>query len=478
MIKQIKKYNKLLLLLCLFTTTAEAQKYYAVRRLPFNTQSKEFAPAFFNNGLVFCSDKKNDVIFSYTDLSSNPFTNLYHVDQKKPGKFDNPRLLSKELTTILNEGPSSFTSDYNTIYFTRNIDVTLGMRYRQREDTALGIFSAQNINGEWGNITAFRFNRLNYNTGYPCISRDGTQLFFCSENPEGYGGYDMYVSTLKNGTWSQPENLGNNVNTPKNEVFPFLHPSGRLYFSSKGLNNKGDLDIYYTVKIDGVWQKPVALEDPVNSPNDDYGLIWNAAMDTGYFVSDRSGSDDIFMVASTIPTFMSCREQEENDYCFLFYEPNNNELDTTAFAYEWDLGDGTKIRSLKAEHCFAKPGTYLVQLNVVDKLTKEVAMSQASDSFLVEDIEQPFITISDTVFTGNSTDFSGAKTYLPGFQSSGYYWDFDDGFRSEGINTSHRFHFPGTYMVHLGVTGVAVSRDDEVPKQCVTRRMVVVNAIK
>jgi hypothetical protein len=477
MMQPFKKYN-LLLLLCLSATTVNAQKYVTVRRLPFNSASKEFAPAFFGNGIVFCSDKKNDVILSYTDLSGNPYTNLYQVDQKKPGKFDNPRLLSRELTTILHEGPSSFTRDNNTIYFTRNIDLDLGVRYRQREDTALGIFSAQRVNGEWANITPFRFNRLNYNNGFPCISDDGNLLFFCSDNPEGLGGYDIYVSTLKNGIWGQPENLGSNVNTSRHEVFPFYHASGRLYFASRGHNNKGDLDVYFTVNIDGTWQKPVALENPVNSPDDDYGLIWNAAMDTGYFVSDRAGSDDIFLLGSNIPTFRSCAEQEENDYCFLFYEPNNNELDTTTFAYEWDLGDGTRIRSLKAEHCFAGPGTYFVQLNVVDKLTKEIALSQASDSFLVEDIEQPFITASDTVFTGNASDFSGAKTYLPQFETSGYFWDFDDGFRSEGIQTSHRFHFPGTYYVQLGVAGVAASPDDEIPSYCVTRRVVVINAVK
>ncbi len=100
---------------------------------------------------------------------------------------------------------------------------------------------------------------------------------------------------------------------------------------------------------------------------------------------------------SSIPTFTDCKPQEENEYCYVFYEPNNNELDTTVLAYEWDLGDGTKIRKLKAEHCYSKTGNYLVQLNVVDLLTNQVALNQASDSFLVEDIEQPYITASDTV---------------------------------------------------------------------------------
>jgi hypothetical protein len=347
------------------------QNYFSAHRLSFNTSSKELAPAFYNKGIVFCSNKKNDVILSYTDLSNNPLTNLYMVEQKKPGKFDNPRLFSKELTTLLFEGPATFSRDGKTIYFTRSINTSIGIRNRQREDTTFGIFSANLVNGQWINIVPFRFNRPEYNTGYPCLSDDGTRLFFCSDKSDGLGGFDIYISKLENGLWGKPENLGKNVNTAGNEVFPFLHSDGMLYFASRGHKPGGDLDIYRTAFVDGAWQTPEPLGEPFNTAFDDYGLILNAAMDTGYYVTDRSGTPDIFMATSTIPTFTECKKQEENDYCFVFYEPNNNDLDTTAFAYQWDLGDGTLIRALEAEHCFARPDTYLVQLNVIDKLTRK-----------------------------------------------------------------------------------------------------------
>jgi hypothetical protein len=451
-----------------------AQPYFETRRLSFNTSSsKELAPAFYKNGLVFCSDRKKDIFPSNIDTKNNWFTNLYQVEQKKPGKFDNPQLLSKELTTFLHEGPSCFTKNGNTIYFTRTLDVSAGKRNKQREDTTFGIFSAEMVNGRWESITPFRYNRTDCKTGYPFVSDDGKKLFFCSDGPGGFGGYDMYVSDWENGHWSQPKNLGENVNTPDNEVFPFLHASGRLYFASRGFNPRGDLDLYYTVNLNGKWQTPTPLEAPFNSAKDDYGLIMNVAMDTGYFVSDRAGTADIYSAHSTFPNFIGCKQQEENDYCFVFYEPNNNELDTTAFAYEWDLGDGTTIRRLKAEHCFAKPGTYLVQLNVVDKLTKEVALNQARDSFLVEDIEQPYIASADTIYAGKSQMLNGQKTFLKNFDIKGYYWDFGDGFRSEGLKTSHVFQYPGTYEVQLGVTGGADSPKDPLHKKCSTRRIVV-----
>lgn len=455
------------------------QDHFVASRLNFNTPSKELAPAFYEGGLVFCSDRRNDLLMSFTDLNNNPLTNLYQVDQKKPGKFDNLRLMSKELTTVLFEGPSSFSRDGKTIYFTRTIDVALSLRNRHREDTTFGIFSTERKDGTWTSLNQFGFNSPDYNTGYPYLSDDGLQLFFCSDAPDGFGGFDIYVSHLENGRWGQPENLGANVNSAKNEVFPFLHHSGRLYFASRGHNQRGDLDIYYTVKRDGIWLKPVPLAEPINSANDDYGLIMNAASDSGYFVSDREGSADIFSAYSSLPTFTSCASQQENDYCYVFYEPNNNELDTTAFAYEWDMGDGTIIRALQADHCFAKPGTYLVQLNIVDKLTKEVMLSQATYSFVVEKLEQPYILAPDTVLTGEEISFNGQESYLKDFTISDYYWDFNDGYRASGASTKHRYAFPGTYELTLGVS---VTNENTAAKAaqkyCVTRPIVVIAADK
>jgi len=453
-----------------------AQPYVQSHRMSFNTSSKELAPAFYKNGLVFCSDRKKNVFPSYVDMNNNQFTNLYRVEQKKPGKFDNPALLSEELTTYLFEGPSCFSKDGNTIYFTRTIDVTAGKKNKQREDTTFGIFSASLVKGKWSGITPFRHNKPDCHTGYPCLSENGTELYFCSDGNDGLGGYDIYVSKLENGHWGQPENLGSNVNTDKNEVFPFLHHSGRLYFASRGHHQRNDLEIYYTVNENGKWQKPVALESPYNSSGDDYGLILNAAMDTGYFVSDRAGTADIFSAWSSIPTFTDCSPQEENEYCYMFYEPNNNELDTTILAYEWDLGDGSKIRNVKAEHCYSKTGKYLVQLNVIDLLTNQVALNQASDSFLVEDVEQPYITASDTIAAGQELTLDAHKTFLKNYEVSGYYWDFGDGYRSSGEKVKHTFLYPGTYQLKLGVTGKRTDAVMEDPKRCSGRQIVVVHS--
>jgi hypothetical protein len=454
------------------------QGQFEVARLDFNTRSKELAPAFYQNGLVFCSDRRNDFFMSYIDPENNPLTNLYFAEHKKNGKFDAPSLMAKELTTFMFEGPSTFSRDGNIIYFTRSIDVSAGSRNRNRTDTTFGIFMAKFSNGVWSDITGFDFNSAAYKTGYPCLSADGNLLFFCSDAPGGMGGLDLYVSTYRGGRWDKPRNLGVQVNTSKNEVFPFLQEDGRLYFASRGLNQQGDLDIFYTIEKDGVWQKPVALNEPFNTRNDDYGLIFNAHSDTAYFVSDRDGSPDIFAAYSTIPTFTGCAGQQENDYCYVFYESNNDEFDTTAFAYEWDLGDGTQIRALEAEHCFARPDTYLVQLNIVDKLTQDVLLSQATYEFVVEQIEQPYITCPDTVFAGQEIQMSSRETHLKNVNISNYYWDMGDGSRMQGMDTKHSYPFPGTYQIQLGVVGLNMSTPGTTQNNCVIRQIVVLEAKK
>lgn len=464
------------LILCWRILTA--QQYFDISLPDFNTRSKEFAPAFFMNGLVFCSDRRIDFFMSYTDYNNNLITNLFYAGKKKHGNFEIPKLMAKELTTNFFDGPSSFSRDGKEVYFTRTIDVSGRSRNRNRGDTTFGIFISRWVNGEWSEPVPFEYNSLNHNTGYPCISDDGSHLYFCTDDPEGLGGFDIYVSTQKNGRWSKPENLGPQVNTSKNEVFPFIHNNGRLYFASRGYTQRGDLNIYSTVKQGNIWNRPVPLPAPFNSPDNDYGIIFNHSFDTAYFVSDRNGSADIYLAASTLPAFSGCAEQKENDYCFVFYESNNSEIDTTAFAYEWDMGDGTKIRALEAEHCFAGPGNYLVQLNIVDKLTKDVLLSQTAYDFVIEKIEQPYITAPDTVYTGEPMQLHGRDTYLKDFTLEEYYWELGEGSRYKGAEVTHTYFVPGTYHITLGVTGKRSEANDAGEKYCVIRKIVVLEQKK
>ncbi len=107
-------------------------------------------------------------------------------------------------------------------------------------------FFAELINGNWENISPLKFNSLDYNVGFPFLTDDGQKLFFSSQDPQGKGGFDIYVSQWNKGQRDTPKNLGEKINTVENEVFPFFHSSGKLYFSSRGHGGKGGLDIFYS----------------------------------------------------------------------------------------------------------------------------------------------------------------------------------------------------------------------------------------
>lgn len=465
------------IILMLVTTVPEctfSQRYFAIQNLSINTsQNDEYAPVFYHNDLVFVSNRKNDVFMTSTDLSDNSLTDIYLARQRRPGKFGGTEVFSRDINTRYYEGPVTFNKEGTVIYFTRTIDVSKNFGNSLRGDSSYGIFSAELVNGDWVNVTPFRFNRPNYDLGFPYLTEDGKRLFFCSEDPRGYGGFDIWVSNLVRGQWSIPENLGDKINTAKNELFPFFHSSGKLYFSSRGHDDRDDLDIFYSELVGDDWQEPVKLPAPFNSNSDDFSYIINASMDTGFFASDRSRSRDIYIFYSTLPVFSNCPAQQENDYCFIFYEQGSIDLDTTSFTYEWDLGDGTRIRGLEANHCYANPGTYLVKLNVIDTLTGEIYFSQAEYEHPVEQIEQPYITMADTAYLDEVVNFNAGQTYLKNFNVENYYWDFDDGTRTSDITASHVFTKPGIYNIQLGVTSQVADNKQSPELRCVTKPIVI-----
>jgi outer membrane protein OmpA-like peptidoglycan-associated protein len=133
---------------------------------------------------------------------------------------------------------------------------------------------------------------------HPALSADGMELIFSSDMPGGIGGMDLYTVNRSSGTWSTPVNLGPKVNTKGNEIFPFIHPDGYLFYSSDGLAGKGGLDIFVTAPdAEGNYADVQHLESPFNSSRDDLGMIVSADGTSGYLASDRKptkGKDDLY----------------------------------------------------------------------------------------------------------------------------------------------------------------------------------------
>lgn len=252
---------------------------YKIKPLPSNSINSDFSPAYYNDGIVFCSARENSVENKYTWDNSN-YIDLYVTSAHSSDavSFGSP------INTVLHEGPAVFSANYDTMYFTRNNFIN----GRKKSGIAkLKIFSSVLRNGKWSKAEGIDITSDEYSNGHPALSRDG-KLYFVSEMPGGYGGTDLYYTKLENGVWAAPVNLGPLVNTSENEMFPFIDDNGTLYFASSGHPGLGGLDIFATNIEDGKFTQPHNIGYPINSSRDDFGYIVKG--NQGYFSSNR-GAD-------------------------------------------------------------------------------------------------------------------------------------------------------------------------------------------
>jgi PKD domain/WD40-like Beta Propeller Repeat len=463
-----------LVLIPAFFREADGQKpeLYKIRRLPFNSEVySEISPVMVKDGLIFCSDRRFSGIIDRIDFNGTRLYNFYYTQPKDSNQFSRPEVMETSLSYLFNNGPFCISPDGRMIYFTSEIETGPQTKNRQFRNHS-GIFYAYLSGHKIGAISPFRYNNPAYNIGQPSISSDGKFLIFASDMPGGYGGSDLYYCELVNGIWSAPRNMGPVVNSSRRENYPFSHSSGKLFFSSDRPGGKGKLDIYYTTMVSGVWQKPVLLPEPINSSSDDFAFIAGEDLAKGYFASNRASTDDIYEFTSAIERMDRCDSMKQNSYCFRFTEENAVKNDSIPFRYTWNFGDGGSETGAETEHCFAGPGRYIIQLDVVNTVTNEIMYNQRTDTLYVKDAEQPYISCPDTVKTGAPVSLSAAATNLPGWNISLYYWNFGDYTIDTGENVTKSYNIPGVYNVQLIVTGTA---EDGKParKSCVAKNILV-----
>ena len=219
-----------------------------------------------------------------------------------------------------------------------------------------GIFIADRSGSDLVSIRPFKYNNPQYQVAQPSVSSDGKFLFFASDMPGGQGGSDLYYCSLVNGEWGTPVNMGPKVNSRGVENYPYMHPSGKLYFTSNRPGGVGKLDVYFTSLTDGNWDDPIRLPEPINSTSDDFAFVAQDNMQTGYFSSNRRSNDDIYEFKSLIIRKSSCDTLVKDSYCFRFVEENAVKFDTLPFRYEWRFGDGSMESGIIVEHCYRDPG--------------------------------------------------------------------------------------------------------------------------
>lgn len=431
---------------------AQQPSTYRVTMMSFNDPIfSEISPVIVDNGIIFCSDRRFSAIRDRKSFEGNRLYNIYIAERKDSSDFRKPVMLRSERSELFNNGPLCFAPDGKTVYFTSEVEtgeITRKPDYKNH----CGIFTAELSGNELVSINSFPFNSTEYNIAQPSLSSDGKYIYFASDMPGGQGGSDIYYSELIGGQWSKPVNAGTGVNSSYNENYPFIHTSGRLYFSSDRTGGFGRLDVYYTTLVDGKWDDPEILPDPVNSSFNDFAFVAERDPQKGYFSSDRRRNDDIYSFASIIIRKTDCDTLADNNYCYELIEENAVKFDTMPFRYEWNLGDGNRKVGPSVIHCYPGPGTYLIKLDVVNLITGEIMYNEKSFNLDIKDVEQPYISVTGEGITGQSIMFSAEKTNLPDWKITRFYWNFGDETIAVGKLVNKIYLKPGVYNVQLIVT--------------------------
>ncbi len=276
-------------------------KYQVQEEKGLNSREADFAPTYANenyNALIFTSTREGSKGKQTDEWTNQSFSSLFTARQDRKDEWSTPVLLDDAeedgVNTEANEGAPMMTGDFGTLYFTRC----------PNEDGKVNgcqIYTSRRTGRFWSRPEIVPLSLDSTEAiGHPTISQDELIIYFSSDRPGGFGGKDLWVAFRESVAqpFGRPYNLGPLINTPGDELFPFLRNDTLLYFASDGHPGLGGLDIFYTTTdTANTWMVPVNLGVPINSTADDFAIIFNPVGEQGYFSSNRSGrrsKEDIY----------------------------------------------------------------------------------------------------------------------------------------------------------------------------------------
>lgn len=261
-----------------------------------NSEDYDFSPVFAdkkNTELYFTSTRQGSAGSEVSDVTGMNFSDIYTTKRDKKGKWSEPTVLNETVNSPASEGASCLNKRRNMIFFTR-------CGVEEKGVMGCSIMWAKKAGQKWGEPEAIPIAADTFTVGHPAISADDNTLVFASDMPGGQGGKDLWYVTYnkKAKTWSEPTNLGSEINTPGDEMFPFIRDNGELYFSSNGREGMGGLDIFSAASA-GVnqWSGVENAKAPLNSSAHDFGIAFEPGQERGFFTTSREGGkggDDIW----------------------------------------------------------------------------------------------------------------------------------------------------------------------------------------
>ncbi len=283
---------------------AEDEKFRLSLYKPSSDQA-DYGVGFFNDEIIFASFR-NDFVRDYSRNEQSKInkngSQLFKAKKGRLGKTANTDYLLPDSAEKYNIGAISYAKSGKICAYTKNNYSHAGMEIFA-DDQDMHIYIAEvDQTGRMIFEQAFEYNEIGYSTGFPSLNYEGKAMYFASNRPGGFGGYDLYVSYLKDGVWTYPENLGDRINTSGNEITPFLQES-TLYFATDYHHGMGGFDIFSSQVIDGEWDYPSNMGNGVNSPEDDFYPAFDEEANTLYLTSNRlggRGEHDIYMAIKVV----------------------------------------------------------------------------------------------------------------------------------------------------------------------------------
>lgn len=267
---------------------------YVVKKAPlFNSPRADYSPMFLDKNLdqiFFTTNREKATGTSHSEITGMKRGDIYVSRKDEQGRWKQPEPVEGGLNTDADEGIISFSPDGQTMYLTR-------ARRSDTSDTSIEIYTSRRSDATWSEPQKFEIIADTISAfGHPAVSPDGTYLYFTSDMPGGYGGLDIWRINLKERAGSL-ENMGPQINTAGNEMFPYSRTDSLLYFSSDGHPGFGGLDLFRgRLNTTGDFWSVENMGLPMNSKGDDFGITFGSG-ESGFFSSNREdgrGRDHIY----------------------------------------------------------------------------------------------------------------------------------------------------------------------------------------
>ena len=259
---------------------------YVVKRMDkFNSRRGEFSPMLLGpdyDQLYFASSRSKDKDQKISAITGQNNNNFYVIKKDEQGNWLQPEELEDEVNTEFDEGTPSFTPDGNTMYYTYCTQAPEG-------DRTAEIYMSSRSSAKWGKGSKVEILKDSVTAlAHPSVSPDGRWLYFVSDAVGGQGGKDIFRARINGNDFGPMENLGPEINTEGDELFPYVRDSVTLYFASNGHPGMGGLDIFRATLDSTEHWHVENMRSPINSNGDDFGITFEGVHERGFFSSNRN----------------------------------------------------------------------------------------------------------------------------------------------------------------------------------------------